>query len=136
MSNPSFPKQVTVPGITGIHARIYRNHQTKNGKRYVNYTLAYSLLGKMKRETFADLAEAQAVGEAAIKRISNSEQKILELKNRDRDIYMRATELIAPFGIDLDVVAQEWVDTKQILNGAASPPEAARDYVKNHSKKL
>jgi hypothetical protein len=54
----TFPKTVTVKGIPGISATIYRQKQTKGETEYVSYTLAYSLLGKLKRQTFADLGEA------------------------------------------------------------------------------
>ena len=42
-----FPKTVTVDGMAKLSATIYSNKQTKNRKRYLNYTLAYPLLGKL-----------------------------------------------------------------------------------------
>src|SRR6266516_2255183 len=95
----TFPKFVTVKGVPGISATIYRQKQRKGKARYVAYTLAYHLLGKLKRETFADLAEAERAGADAIRRIGSGEQSILELANRDREAYQRAVEALAPFGV-------------------------------------
>ena len=65
---------MTVKGIPRISATIYRQKQRKGDAVYTSYTLAYSLLGKLKRETFADLGEAEAAGEDAIRRIADGEQ--------------------------------------------------------------
>jgi hypothetical protein len=37
----TFPKAVTVKGISGITATVYRQEQRKGGRQYVSYTLAY-----------------------------------------------------------------------------------------------
>ena len=65
---------MTVKGIPGIIATIYRQKQAKGKARYTFYTLAYSLLGKLKRKTFADLADAKTAGQDAISRIAEGQQ--------------------------------------------------------------
>ena len=142
--NATFPKQVTVKGIPGISATIYRQKQAKGDAVYVSYTLAYSLLGKLKRETYADLDKAKAAGEDAIRRIADGQQGILELSNRDRDAYLRSKELLAklkghdgqPIDVDIESACRDYVEFRTILNGSATPAEAARFFVKHHAKEL
>ncbi len=132
----TFPRTVTVKGIPGITATIYRGKQTKNGAKYVSYTLAYNLLGRLKRQAFADLAEAELAGQDAIRRIAEGNQGILELSNRERDAYLRCKEIVAPFNLDIETACRECVDTRAILNGSGSPAEAARFYMKHHAAEL
>ena len=132
----TFPKTVTVEGIPKLSATIYRNRQFKGDAKYTNYTLAYPLLGKLKRQTFADLDEAIAAGQEAITKIANNEQRVLELSNSHLDEYLRAKEILKPWGLALDVVAQRHVELLTILNGIGTPVEAARLLVKAQSKEL
>jgi hypothetical protein len=131
-----FPKTVTVPGIPKLSATIYRNRQFKGSVKYVNYTLAYPLLGKLKRETFADLDKAVGAGEEAIKKMANDQVRVLELANTDADVYLRAKDYLAPLGIALDVAARDYAEMRAILNGTGTPEEAARYFVKAHANKL
>src|ERR1019366_8767356 len=108
----SFPKTVSVKGVPGITAAIYRQKQTKGDTVYTSYTLAYSLLGKLKRQVFADLAKAETAGEEAIHRIAKGEQSILELSNRDKEQYQRALEVLKPFNVDLDFAVTEYADAR------------------------
>ena len=131
-----FPKQITVKGFTGISATIYRQKQRKGDSIYTSYTLAYSLLGKLRRETFADLVVAEQAAEEAIKKISEGKQAILELSNRDREQYQRAKDALAPLAVDLDVAAVEYADARTILNGSGTLAEAVRYFLKAHAKEL
>ncbi len=131
-----WPKTVTVRDIPGITAKIYRQVRHKGKAVYVSYTLAYSLLGKRKFEAYSDLGEAEQAGEDAIKRIAGGKQEVLALSNRDREAYLRSKELVAPFNIDIETACRECVETRTILNGKGSPAEAARFFVKHHSKEL
>ncbi|HTL58549.1 MAG TPA: hypothetical protein VL361_22875, partial [Candidatus Limnocylindrales bacterium] len=116
----TFPKTVTVQGIPKLSATIYRNRQEKNGARYINYTLAYPLLGKLKRQTFADLDMAVAAGEEAIKRMANDEQRVLQLSSRDADMWLRCQDKLKPLGIDLETAVNECVETRGIMNGSGT----------------
>ncbi len=132
---------VRVREYPGITANIYRQDRTKpnsEGKphRYTSFLLAYSLLGKRKLESYSELAGAEQAGKEAIKRIAEGQQAVLELTNRDREQYQRAVDLLTPLGVALDVVAQECVDVRDILNGTGTPVEAARFFVKHHAKEL
>jgi site-specific recombinase XerD len=132
----TFPKTVTVKGIPGITATIYRQRQTKGEAKYVSYTLAYSLLGKLKRHTFADLGKAEDAGADAIRRIAGGQQAILELSNQDREQYQRAKDALAPFNVALDVAAADYADARTILNGSGTLAEAVRYFLKAHAKEL
>jgi integrase len=132
----TFPKTVGVKGIPGITATIYRQKRAKGRGKYTSYTLAYSLLGKLKRETFAALDKAIEAAQAAIRKIASGEQAVLELRARDRDIYQRASDILAPLGIALDAAAHECADVRKILNGMGTPMEAARYFAKHQSREL
>lgn len=136
-----FPKQVNVRGVPGISAMIYRQERVKTGKdgtpvTYLSFLVGYSLLGKRKLESHSDFGKAQAAAEAAIDKISKGEQSVLQLANRDREIYQRSKESLAPFNVDLDVAAVGYADVLRILNGMGTPAEAARFFVKHHTKQL
>jgi integrase len=136
-----FPKQVTVRGIPGITATIYRQERTKPDKdgklqKYTSFLVGYVLLGKRKLEAYSDLSEAEEAAAAAIKRIADGQQGILELSNRERDAYMRSKELLAPVNVDLETACRECAETRAILNGAGTPVEAARFFMKHHAKEL
>ena len=132
----TFPKTVAVKGVPGITATIYRQKQTKGEAEYVSFTLAYSLLGKLKRQAFADLGEAEEAGAEAIRRIAGGQQAILELSNRDREQYQRAKDALAPLNVDLDVAALEYADARKLLNGSGTIAEAVRLFLKSHAKEL
>ena len=132
----TFPMKITVDGIKGIFATVYKGTQTKGGVEYETFTLLYNLLGAVKRQGFADLASAIAAGRDAIGRIANGQQGILELANRDRDAYLRSKEFAAAAGVDIEAACRECADVRAILNGTGSPVEAARFFVKHHAKEL
>jgi integrase len=145
MKKKEWPKTVRLAGIPGLEAKVYRRHQTKrwtgeDGKKrekeYTSYTLTYPLLGEIRREWFSELADAVTAAETAIKRIANNEQRILELKNEDRDVYLRAKDALAvlPDPPALDVVCTRFAELFKILAGKASPEDACRDYAKRHGK--
>jgi hypothetical protein len=90
----------------------------------------------MKRETFADLGKATAAGEDAIGKIAAGQQAVLELTNRDREIYQRAVNTLAPYGVALDVAAGDYAEVRRILNGTGTPIEAARFFMVHHAKEL
>src|SRR5262249_49811572 len=90
------------------------------------------LLGKRKREARADLEEAKQLAREACLKIANGEQRVLELKNAERDCYERARTALPP-GTALDVACREYGTLLEILGGKVTPVEACRDYVKRHS---
>lgn len=138
-AKPEFPKEITVPGIHGISAKIYRTVQKKKDKDgqeqdYVSFVLAYSLLGKRRLEAFADLGEAEGAAEAAVKRIANGEQLVLELTNSDRMVYLRSIDTLKELSDPpaLDKVCRTHVDALKALRGLGSIIDACTEYAKRH----
>src|SRR5258708_4117562 len=125
-SKAEFPLEVTVKGVPGISAKIYRQARKKGEATYVSFILAYSLLGKRKLEAYSELDEANRAGEDAILRIAEGQQDILQLNNRERDAYVRSKEFLAPFNVDLETACRVYAELRTILNGTGSPEEAAR----------
>jgi hypothetical protein len=126
-----------VEGITGIRATIYHQKRTKLDKNdkpqtYESFLVSYSLLGRRKLESFADLTEAEGAAEAAIKRIANGEQRILQLNNRDQICYQRALDALSDLNVDLDVACKEYAEAIRALNGKGALLEACRDYARRH----
>ena len=98
---------VTVRGISGIEAKIYKSKRSKKSREgrvrhYISYMLSYRGLGGRKVEAFSDLEEAQGTAESAIKKIANGEQQVLELRNEDRHVYVRSTDLLKEVNVPLD----------------------------------
>lgn len=132
----TFPYTVEVRGFPGITAKIYRSTQTKRTKggptNYTNYTVAYTLLGKRKLETRASFEEAKQAGKAAIARIAEGEQQVLQLKNAERFAYLRAIEVLSPINKPLESACIEYADAIIRLSGRATLTEAVADYLKRH----
>jgi len=140
-SKAAFPKTVTVRGVPGITATIYRQKRVvpdTAGKpqTYVAFLVGYSLQGKRKLESHSKLADAVQAGEDAIKRIAEGQQGILELSNRERDAYLRSKEFLAPVNLDIETACREDAEVRTILNGSGTPVEAARFFMKHHAKEL
>jgi hypothetical protein len=96
----------------------------------------YCLLGKRAREWRSDLVEAKQTALEACRKIANGEQCVLQLKNQDRLVYLRAVEALQALQIPLDVAASEFAQAIAVLNGKASLVEAARDHVARNSVTL
>jgi integrase len=140
--NGEWPKTIKVTGISGITAKIYKSTATKKWKdgegkeshgEYVSYIVGYTLLGKRKLETFAAYNEAEAAAKAAIRKIDQGEQEVLELTKGDRDIYLRAKGLLASHNVAIDEACRVYSEFMDALGGIGTPLEAARDYRKRHN---
>jgi len=136
-----WPHVVTLREAPGITVKIYRQRRAKpdrQGKRrfYTSYLLAYSLAGKRKLESFADLDQANDAARRAVAKISAGEIASLQLTGQERDVYVRAAGFAKVWAASLDFVAQEWAEVKKILAGTGTPLDAARYYVEHRSKGL
>jgi integrase len=131
-----FPKTLSFKDFPGITAKVYKQTRKKGEASYVSFILAYSLLGKRRLEAFSDYDDAEAAGKDAIRRISEGEQGVLTLSNRDRDAYVRCQELSASVNLDLETLCRVGVEVYTILNGKGSPQEAARLFMKINAKEL
>ncbi len=112
---------------------VVRIYQTKN-RGSILYTLTHRGPGGHRiRENFADLERAKARGEEVATRILNGQSEVLELGNTDRAIYLRARELLAPLGKDMDVAIAEYVDATTTLKGSGTLSDAARFYARHYA---
>jgi len=136
-----FPKAVKVPGIPGITATIYKQERQKADKEgvlqtYVSFLVSYAKGGKRHMESHSNLPEAEAAAQSAINEIGLGRQGEIVLAGRDKEEYEASRELLDPLKLRLSAVAREHVDTLAILDGRATPAEAARYYMQHHSKEL
>jgi integrase len=136
-----FPKTITVKGVPGITATVYRQERQKpdkdgNLQTYVSFLLSYSKDGKRHMEAHSDLAEAEAAARTAINDLAKGRQGVLELTGRAKGDYERSREVLDPLGVALSQAASGYAEILAILNGIGTPVEAARYFVRQHSKEL
>ncbi len=133
MKAQKFP--VTVSEL-GVSARIRKTIQLKSGREYTAYVVEYTLLGKRTREWRTDFDDAKRAALEACRKIANGEQHVLQLKNQDRLIYLRALEALRDSQVPLDVAASELARALVILNGKGTLSEASRYFADHHSTVL
>jgi integrase len=113
-----------------VAVKIYR-HKSRLG--YVSFVVAYYQAdGHLERATFAEFAAAKARAEGLAERLSTGEELILALEGPDRLRYLRATEMLQPVGIPIDVAVSEYAQAIQLLGGKGTLLEAVRCFSKQH----
>jgi hypothetical protein len=70
-------------------------------------------------EAHSELAEA-------IRKIAEGRQAALELSDRNREIYQRAKDVLAPLNIELDVAASECADVARVADESGNSPAIIR----------
>jgi len=130
MKKPQFPLRVSEQGVL---AKVRRIVQNKYGEAYVFYVVEYVLLGKRKQEWFSELEAAKTAASDACRKIANGEQSVLQLKNQDRLVYLRALDLLKPTGLELDMAVSDFAQAFTALNGKGTLLEAAREFAARHS---
>jgi integrase len=94
------------------------------------FTLSYKQAdGKRVLKQFADEKQAKREAEAAARRLHEGNLQVLELKDKDRFVYVEAIKAIHPTGKRLDIAAQEYAQAWKLLDGE-SILEAAKFYHK------
>jgi integrase len=96
-----------------VQVKIYRG--VSHG--YDLFTVAYYSGGQRKRKTFGALTDAKERANEVARAILNNRLAVLELSNADRDGYVKARELLRPFGIPLHCAIEEYVAARSTLNG-------------------
>lgn len=74
-------------------------HRPKSG--YFSYVVTHHIGGHRQRRSFSDLKRAKREAKAIAKNLAAGQTAVLELRNQDRLIYVRALELLKPLGADL-----------------------------------
>ncbi len=128
MAAPKFPIVVRQGSVV---VKIYRtpSHGCES------YTLSYYQDGVRKRPTFTHLQAAKDEANIIVHRLGNSDADVLTLTSADRSAYLRARQLLDPFGIPVENAAAELVQAKQVL-GEVPLLQAAEYYLKRHPARI
>jgi hypothetical protein len=102
MNAEKFPVTITEKGVSAV---IRKAAKSKGGKSHNYFIVEYILLGKRKQVWRADLNEAKAVARDACIKIANGEQSALELSDRERLSYIRATEALSAIHVHHFILA-------------------------------
>ncbi len=124
MSKPKFPMTVR-RGHTVV--KVYKT--PSNG--CPQFTVSYYLGEKRIRKTFADSELAITEAETTANALSAGELSVVELKGEDRLSYVRATEVLKPTGVPLEMAALQFAAALRIL-GEVPLEVAARFFMKHH----
>ena len=128
MSKPKFPIEVRQGSVV---VKIYRT--PSHGCEA--YTLSYYQDGGRKRPTFTELQAARDEASVIVNRLGNSDADVLTLTSADRSAYLRARQLLDPFGVPVENAAAEFVQAKQVL-GEVPLLLAAEFYMKRHPARI
>ncbi|MHB8521869.1 MAG: hypothetical protein ACYDH9_14060 [Limisphaerales bacterium] len=128
MVKVKFPYSVSVGSV---EVKIYRtpSHGCES------YTVSYWLAGQRRRLVFADFGRAKQEAEAVAAKMSRGDAAALTLTARDREVYVRAMELVNPIGVPLDLAALQFVEAHKKLGGV-SLDRAVDFYVSRHPMAL
>lgn len=128
MKRTEFPYMVKRGSVV---VKIYRTPS----HRCDSFTLSYYQDGVRKRPTFADFELAKAEAAVVATRLSSRDADVLTLTSADRAAYLRARQLLEPFGVAIETAAAHFVDaTKQL--GDVPFSQAIGFYLKRHPTKL
>jgi integrase len=131
MNTEKFPVLISEEGVS---AKIRKFSRIKRGKTYTTFAVEYFLLGKRKQEWRAKFQDAKTAALEACRMISRGQQVSLQLANGDRLEYLRANEVLKPFGVKLDVAAHEYAAARNYLPAGVSLIEAAQSCRIRHDR--
>ncbi|HAO79446.1 MAG TPA: hypothetical protein DCQ92_10815 [Verrucomicrobia subdivision 3 bacterium] len=100
-----------------------------------SFTLSYYQDGVRKRPTFPSLQLAKDEANAVVNRLGNSDSDVLTLTSADRAAYLRARQLLDPFGLAIETAAAQVADARKLL-GDVPLVQAVEFYMKRHPAKL
>jgi hypothetical protein len=83
-----FPVTITAKGVSAV---IRKTSKMKGGKRHDHCIVEYRLSGRRKQVWRSDFGEAEAVARDACIEVGNGNQSALELSDRARLVYLRAS---------------------------------------------
>ena len=109
------------------HVKIYEGEN--RGKPL--YTLSYLTASGRKRENFSDLDAAKRTAHSRVATLAQGDMEALRLTGRERQLYVAASEAVAPTGISLDIAARTFRTAFDVL-GHDAIIEAVKFY-KRHT---
>lgn len=104
---------------------------TPSGTREL-YTLVYWLDGKRKREVFPSMEKAVAAAKSANTELGKGDLGAADLSAKDRVGCARALDIIAPFGVPIELVASEYAYFKLKLGDDVPLGRVVDDYARRH----
>jgi hypothetical protein len=87
----------------GVSAIVRRTEKVKDGKKHTYFIVEYVLKGKRKQVWRSDFGQAKATAKDACIKIGNGKAEALELTDRERFIYLRAKETLAPLNVPVGI---------------------------------
>ena len=124
-----FPVVVTEGFAT---VKIYRLVQ-KGG--VTTFSVDWRQDGQRNRQAFKEYSEARVKAEFIVQRLAANDAAALQLTGRDRERYLRAAELLKPYGIAIDTAADQYAQAVKAL-GSDLVLEAARECAKRHPRNM
>ena len=107
-------------------------YRIKN-RGYVEYRLAwYGPDGKRQVKSLSDLQRAKDDAASKVNELSRGEIVSLDLTGENRLAYVRAVEILKPFGVPLEMAAMQFAEASKLLPGV-SLVDAAKFYRKRNN---
>ena len=100
----------------------------QGGNAYHQFKVAYYADGKLRRETFGNLAKAKARANEIAVQIERGERDMLKLTSADRAGYVAALNLLQPLGVPLHAAVEEYVAARAQLAGGESLLSAVKEH--------
>lgn len=119
--------------ITG--SAIVKIYLTPSGSREL-YTVSHWVDGKRLRQVFPSLEAAKAEASTLSGQLARGDAGSPDLTKAQRASFARAMELLAPFGIPLEVAASQVASACKKLGGRVSFDTAIEYYVRRHPEDM
>ncbi len=107
-----------------IVVKVYR---TPSGG-YDLFTVSYHEGGRRVRKYFSDFSEAKTEAKNAAEKLASGQGIALQIAGKDRDAFVYAKKKLAPFGVELVNVIDEYTEAKKV----GVPLLAAAQYYREH----
>ena len=128
ISTDGFPELVLQKGSLAKICRAKNRDRCRFEVRY------HDPEGLLQRETFDEYTAAKKHANAIVKQLASGGLTFLPLRGKERFIYERALDLLAPTGLALDTAIAQLVEAMTKLKGVSTLCEAA-EFSRNHHTK-
>lgn len=114
-----------------ITVTIYKRTRTKGDAQYVSFEVAGWIDGQRKLFSFAKEADARAKAEDIATNLAAGNVAALRLTSDDVASYLRAKEVLSPYGVAVELAAVAYADAFRKLNGR-SLSDAVNFFLQHH----
>ncbi|HCV99192.1 MAG TPA: hypothetical protein DGJ56_07850 [Verrucomicrobiales bacterium] len=116
------------------YKRVRKKAQSR-GTSYEEFSVAFYIGTKRKKENFSDFKKAILFAEMKAAEISRGEVDNAKFLGSDRLACGKALETLKPAKVDLNIAIEEYALAKRIL-GDYSIAEASRYFIRHHSEEI